>query len=158
MKGGWDIWQAFYQLFWIVLAPLKFGEAREFSVLHARTSLSALALALVNFQNTTKHLGLPPMVRRHVCILFVSHGVVPRRQLSSQSPPACDKKVRLLERWVWGSGSVRFGRDVVMIPRCMKQEVAVVLVVAAAARSHEEEDEAQAEAAPPATCPQAGMV
>ena len=36
--------------------------------------------------------------------------------------------------------------------------VAVVLVVAAAARSHEEEDEAQAEAAPPATCPQAGMV
>jgi len=102
---------------------------------------------------------LAGILRRHGwCILFVSHGVVPRRQLSSQSPPACDKKIRLLARWVWGSGSVRFGRDVVMIPRCMKQEVAVVLVVAAAARSHEEEDEAQAEAAPPATCPQAGMV
>ena len=45
------------QLFWIVLTLLKFGEAREFSVLHARKLHSSLALALVNFQNATKHPG-----------------------------------------------------------------------------------------------------
>lgn len=95
-----------------------------------------------------------------VCSPAVSHGVVPRRQLSSQSPPACDKKVPLLVRWVWGSGS---GSGVgprldggVTPPRCRKRQEVLVATVA---RSHEEEEEAQAEAvAAPATCPQAGMV
>ena len=93
-------------------------------------------------------------------IPFVSHGVVPRRQLSSQSPPTCDKKVRLLVRWVGCCSSVSFRRGVMMPPRlgCRKrQEVGVVLVVViAAARSQEEEDETQAAA--PATCPQVGML
>jgi len=60
------------------------------------------------------------------CSPFVSQGVVPRRQDSSQSLPACDKKVREHPRWVWGDRRVGL-----MMPSYVPQNFLVVITVAA---------------------------